>query len=241
MNVKWLKIIAMLTMLIDHIGARLYPQIPFLRFIGRIAFVLYAFMASEGIKKTRNKEKYLGKLLLFAFLSEIPFDLSRKNMLFDWSYQNVIFTLFFGTFTLYVYEKTKNKLYLAITAVLSMIVLIFMKTDYCLLGIPLIVGLHLCNVENDLERKFGIAFVVICFSLLNIIFYTDIKLSLEFLRNISKSTFWIHFGELMAIPILCSYNGLKGYKSKIFSWFYWLFYPGHAIILWLIKYHFAKI
>ena len=76
-----LKIIAMITMFIDHFGARLMGNMPAMRVVGRIAFVLYAFMAVEGFRHTSNRSKYLLKLFVLAIVSEIPFNLMEYRTL----------------------------------------------------------------------------------------------------------------------------------------------------------------
>ena len=71
-----LKCIAMVCMLIDHTGAVLFPQYRILRIIGRIAFPIYCFLLVEGAMHTRDIRKYELRLLGFALVSEIPFDLA---------------------------------------------------------------------------------------------------------------------------------------------------------------------
>ena len=73
---EWLKIIACVIMLIDHIGAVLLPQYIWLRYIGRIAFPIYCFLLAEGVHYTKNPQKYGLRLAAGALLSEIPFDLA---------------------------------------------------------------------------------------------------------------------------------------------------------------------
>lgn len=82
LNATTLKIIAVITMLIDHIAYVLqiysysYSTYHIMRIIGRIAFPIFAFMIAEGAKHTRDIRKYLLRLLIFAFISEVPFDLA---------------------------------------------------------------------------------------------------------------------------------------------------------------------
>ena len=65
-----LKLIAIITMLIDHIGAVLYPEIRWLRLIGRIAFPIFAYLVAEGFYKTSDIKKYLKRLFIFALVSD---------------------------------------------------------------------------------------------------------------------------------------------------------------------------
>ena len=116
-----LKTIACITMLVDHIGAScieagiltpgldigtlsrdtlstypLYRLDMVLRFTGRLAFPLFCFLLVEGFVHTHNVKGYLGRLVLFGLLSEVPFDLAFFRTPFDPSAQNVYWTLALG-------------------------------------------------------------------------------------------------------------------------------------------------
>ena len=99
-----LKLIACLTMFIDHFGvaiARIPPfsAMPdlygFCRIIGRLAFPIYAFLIAQGVKHTGREGKYLLRLAVGFLLSELPFDILFKGG-FTWEYQNVYLTLLLG-------------------------------------------------------------------------------------------------------------------------------------------------
>ena len=101
-----LKLIAVITMLIDHTAAScfrswglMYAPVPFLngiswywlcRMIGRIAFPLYCFMIAEGVHHTRNWKKYAGRLLILALVSEFPFDFGLHGLSVNLGKPNVI-------------------------------------------------------------------------------------------------------------------------------------------------------
>ena len=115
-----IKVIAIVTMFIDHCGAVFVERkmslisltVPdfrtdptyvkleiidgIMRSIGRIAFPLFIFLLIQGFMHTRNRLKYAIRLGLFALISEVPFDMAFKNTYFTMSYQNVFFTLFLG-------------------------------------------------------------------------------------------------------------------------------------------------
>jgi len=109
-----LKLIASACMLIDHIGAVFPASTPLaFRFIGRIAFPVYAYLVAQGCKHTKNINKYLLRLGVFALISEIPFDLAFYGR-FNWTTgflrdTNVFYTLFLGVGCIAVYEKLKQK------------------------------------------------------------------------------------------------------------------------------------
>ena len=99
-------------MLIDHIGAVFFPQVMILRFIGRLAFPIYAFLLVQGYQHTANTpryQKYVGRMLLFAAISEISFDLCFYKTPIYLGYQNVYFTLLLGLLALYCYDFLEKK------------------------------------------------------------------------------------------------------------------------------------
>ena len=87
---------AMATMLVDHMGYVLFPWILWLRCVGRIAFPIFAFQIAEGCIRTHDRRRYALRLLLFAVLTEVPFDLAFNGQVLYLGYQNVLWTLLAG-------------------------------------------------------------------------------------------------------------------------------------------------
>ena len=119
-----LKIIAIITMFIDHLAASLIelhmpmdsPASPWfitdiiMRLIGRLGFPLFVFLLVEGSHYTKNKVNYLRNMLIFALVSEIPFDLALvSGHVWDFSHQNVFFTLLFGLCFIFLSDYVKEK------------------------------------------------------------------------------------------------------------------------------------
>ena len=104
-----LHIIAMTFMLMDHLWATLLPAQDWLTCVGRLAFPIFAFMAVEGYFHTHSFKKYILRLLLFAVLSEIPFDLMYGGTWFYPFHQNVIWTLLIGLAGIHLMEKARKK------------------------------------------------------------------------------------------------------------------------------------
>ena len=100
-----LKLIAIIIMFIDHMGAILFPRVLFLRMIGRIAFPIFAYLIAEGASHSHNRLNYFFRLLSFAFISETFFDIAFHSELNYLINTNVFFTLAFAIATIYIYER----------------------------------------------------------------------------------------------------------------------------------------
>lgn len=159
LNATTLKLIAVLAMLCDHFAAVLLGRgaslgwitaenptaldLPYqiLRSIGRMAFPIFAYFIVEGFLHTRDRKKYFGKLLLFAILSEMPFDFAIFGEV-HWQYQNVFFTLALAVLMLELLvrlPKIYNLPVLAVCCVISW----HLKFDYMIAGPVLIAMLYL--------------------------------------------------------------------------------------------------
>lgn len=184
--------------------------------IGRLSFPIFCFLIIEGFLYTHNVKKYIGRLALFAIISEIPFDLAFSGEFIAWGYQNVFFTLLIGLLVItgfrFVEQKREwNKvlrlfLYLIIIAA-GCAAATYLKTDYSMIGVLTIVVMYLFK-----ENKMGAACVG-C-GTLTLMSLTEI------------TTF------LSLIPIYL-YNKERGKGNR---WFFYVFYPLHILILYLIAY-----
>ena len=109
LNTFTLKIIAIVSMLVDHIGLVFFPEVMMFRIIGRISFPIFAYVLAEGIYYTKDITKYMLRLGIFALLSEIPYDLAVMGSVLEFSHQNVFFTLFFGVLMFWAYKKIEHQ------------------------------------------------------------------------------------------------------------------------------------
>ena len=211
----WLKIIAVICMIFDHVGDALFPQQLWLRAIGRVAFPIFAFCLSVGYIHSNNKKAYLLRIGIFAFISEIPFNLFVSGKIIYLDYQNVMFTFFISILSLMIYDKiTKNK-----------------KTMSYFFGIivVLLMGILALVFESD----YGLYGVLLVF--LYYVFYEkgqNIRVLLTTLFQLSFKNVGVYiWGFLSCIPLFL-YNGKRG---KGLKWFFYAFYPGHLLIIYLIK------
>lgn len=202
-----LKLIAVAAMLIDHMGYVLFPQYPVMRVIGRLAFPIYCFLIAEGAAHTSNWKKYGLRLLIFAVISEIPFDLAFNNRLIDWSYQNVFWTLLLGLLTIELYEK-KN--YLAYAGIVVLVLLgNILGTDYGSEGVLLVFIIHVVKKDDFRWAAFIIAVWCLCFG---------------------GTERW---GAFSAIFILL-YNGKRGLNTPAVKYGFYGFYPIHLLVLYAV-------
>ena len=146
-----LKYIAMATMLVDHMGYVLFPWILWLRCVGRIAFPIFAFQIAEGCIRTHDRRRYALRLLLFAVLTEVPFDLAFNGQVLYLGYQNVLWTLLAGALVCWAADwaqRTPDALHLlAATAAFAgaFWLLEVCHTDYGGWGVVTVILLALCR------------------------------------------------------------------------------------------------
>ena len=122
-----LHILAMTFMLMDHLWATLLSSQMWLTHVGRLAFPIFAFLAVEGYFHTRSFKRYALRMLLFAVLSEVPFDLMYGGTVFYPVHQNVIWTLLLGLLGIRLMEaaRAKGKRWLYILTCAAVVVLGF--------------------------------------------------------------------------------------------------------------------
>ena len=232
-----IKVIAIITMLIDHIGAFLvYPYLLggavtevekwqklyyIMRIVGRVALPIFAFMLIEGIKHTSNVKKYVLRLVVFAIISELPFVMASENAISKISMTNVFFTLAIALTTVAVLDKLiklKNK-YLLVPAVLIIgigaAIAKYLETDYGEYGVlAVVLGFLLSKITADVGEKISYIAAIsgICM----------ILISIGGLET---------FALLSIIPV-CFYNGKRGAGLK---YFFYVFYQAHLFVITLIR------
>lgn len=210
-----LKLIAMVSMVIDHVGDIFFPEAIWMRVVGRIAMPLFAFCVSEGYIHTRDRQSYLMRMGVFALISEIPFDLAFYGTLYL-QHQNIMLTFFLALCALLAFDYLTERydgvqgLALGIGAV-TVIALgsIFLRADYNFSAIGLIFVFYFLRDQDAFIRyTAGMAFLLL-------------------VRNVGINL----WGILSAIP-LSFYNGKRGRGLKLL---FYVFYPAHFLVLFAIK------
>ncbi len=241
-----LKLVAIITMAIDHIGASViarmlskagksalttsnptYLLYEILRGIGRLAFPIFIFLLIEGYVHMRNKWKYLGRMGIFALVSEIPFDIAvfikpevvREYKLLELAHQNVYFTLFIGLLTVVALDEIEKTFagtayYMLLNAaaiITGSVVAYLLKTDYSMAGVIAISEMYIFRRNKML----------------------GFTLSVAVLALISSTSELL---ALFGLPLIYFYNGKRGLKLK---YVFYLFYPVHLLILAMIRIFFV--
>ena len=220
-----LKLIAICTMFIDHMGHTLFPGVMWLRCIGRIAFPIFCFLIAEGCVYTHDRKKYALRLLVFALLSEIPFNLMTGGWVWNPYDQNVLWTLLAGALVCWLMDWALKRR-AASSFVLTGAVMVaaywlleLLNTDYGGWGMLLVVmfyGVHRAPggaVSKMIAQALGLAF----FSIVSMGGYVSIEL-------------W----SLVALVPIWLYNGQRGFSPKAVQYGFYAFYPVHILVLSLI-------
>ena len=237
LTANMLRTIAVIFMLSDHIWATALSFGDWMTYIGRMAFPIFAFQIAEGFVHTSNFKKYALRLLGFAVITEIPFNLFYSSRFFNPYHQNVLFTLLLGLLAIKVIDglkKDRSLKNIALSVLLLGLILLASVVgfvDYNHYGVLTVIMFYLM-------RDFPFAWLGqrIGMILINIVIFEGLVFPVE----IFGKTFEIPsqgFAVFALIPIWL-YGNRKGKSSKILQYGFYAFYPLHMLVLFLIK-HFS--
>ena len=214
-----LKIIAMLSMLIDHVGMEIFPEYKILRIIGRLSFPIFAYMIAEGCFHTRNRKKYLLLMAGLGLGCQAVYTIACHSF-----YMNILLTFSMSVIIIFAIDeflkkKSKASFITAAGVILSVIFITLVlpeifkengfKTDYGILGVLLPVAVY---YSPDKKAK--------------IIFTSAILILMALMSSDNQ------FFSLLSIPFIMLYNGKRGkYNMK---YVFYIFYPAHLVIIYFI-------
>ena len=246
-----IKYLAILTMLIDHIGMFFIPisTIPglFCRVIGRFTAPTMCFFLAEGYIHTSSRKKYGTRLFVFGVLSQIPYALShyavpsRDPLLqdtvagvagFSWERAwkalltpdfNMILTLFLSFLILYVYDLVPG--YNKRIVLIGLLLAASMFCDWGMVAPFYALTFAIYREDRKKQLKYFVL-ITMCYVIMETVFC------------IMNDRHWYgqlwQLGLLLFIPVLSLYNGENGSRSAFHKWFFYLFYPIHLLIFWAI-------
>ena len=244
-QIRWLAII---TMTIDHVALALpLPSITILglplyhvmRMLGRAAFPIFAFGISQGCSLSHNLKKYLSRLLLFALISEVPFQLALKNgrMSTHLTANNVFFTLFAGEICCVIVKhfRAKNAGWIASVPIAAIILLCEINhTDYGGIGVLFIL---IPYIFSDSKKSQIVSLsVVVAFFYIFVSHFSGFQYpqfswmySAGNLRLVVQDL----IGASLGIVLLIAYNGQKGLSKT--KWLFYGYYPLHLLLIYAIS------
>lgn len=230
-----LRLIAVLLMVSDHIWATYMSFGDWMTYIGRMAFPIFAFQIAEGFVHTKNFKKYALRLLAFALISELPFNLFYSSRWFNPYHQNVMFTLLLGLMAIKVIDnlkknhKPKDIALSALWLLLIVVGSVLGFVDYGFNGMLMVVLFYICR-----DFPFAWLLQLIGMIVINVILFEGQMIPTEiFGKAVEIPT--QAFAVFSLIPIWL-YGGRKGVSNKFLQYGFYAFYPVHMIILYLIKY-----
>ena len=208
-------------MVFDHVGDLFFPDAMWFRMIGRLSMPVFSFCIAEGFTHTKDKKKYLLRLGVFALISEIPFDLAFEGKV-GFSHQNIMLSFFLAVAALMLYDWVADeenperkhspvvKTVLGVCIVAAISVLSFLlRADYTFFAVIAVFLFYVFRKRHPLIRAgAGVAFL-----------------------SITRTIGYYCTTGFSFIP-LAMYNGKKG---KGLKWMFYLFYPGHLLLLAAIK------
>lgn len=214
-----LKIIAMITMFLDHLGYALYGKFSPFNYIGRLAFPIFAFGISEGYTHTKSKKNYFIRLLMFAIVSQSPFMLFCSIFKTGFSL-NIFFTLLLGLIAIIGYEQCDSKAVGILLVACLASTADFIKADYGYFGVLMIFIFHVFKNKKWLMYLSFIGLCLIKYFPLALTTGLYLEYGLLFLCTLIPLIF-IHF-----------YNEKKGPDTK---YILYGFYPAHLILLYVFN------
>lgn len=217
LNAAQLKIIALISMLTDHLAvcfAELLPEWGYnvMRSVGRLAFPIFCFLIVEGFEKTSSRLKYCLRLLIFALISEVPYDMLMHRAWFYPYGNNIMFTLMLTVLVLWIVDVLQKKGTPGIIAALSIaiaagVAAYFLHLEYSWKCIAIAMLFYVAK-NDDAVKYAGTA----CVLLIN--------------------TTITGLNAVFALPLIYLYNGKKGKTQK---YFFYIFYPVHILALGIVK------
>ena len=225
-----LKIIAALSMLIDHIGVMFFPQVKILRIIGRIAMPIFSFMIAEGARYTRNKARYFLTVFGLAAVCQLVYFLYDGD-----TYMSILVTFSLSILTIYALDFFKESLFSFEATALR-------KILSCLLFLSVVTVVYYLNTILEIDYGFLGCMLPVFAS----VFHAPKNCDVEFLKKLD--VMYIHLlmlsvglvclalssggtqpWSLLALPFLALYSGKRG-KTNM-KYFFYIFYPAHLLIL----------
>lgn len=231
-----LHVLAMGLMLCDHLWAMLFPAQEWLTCLGRLAFPIFAFMAAEGYRRTHDLRRYLLRLLFWALVTEIPFNLMYGGSVFYPCHQNVLWTFLLSLLAIVGIERCRARLRPVPAALLSAGIALLgfalgfaAMVDYYGVGVLTVLTFYFFQGQSWKSRLGQF----VCLYILNMELMGGLSYTFQ-LFGLELEIAQQGFALLALIPIWL-YQGRQGLHNKVFRYFCYAFYPVHMLLLFAVR------
>ena len=215
-----LKIIAMIAMTADHVGLQLLPELTFLRWIGRLALPLYAYMIAEGCRHTRSRKRYLLSIALMALVCQAVYLVAMGSL-----YQCILVTFFLSLCLIYLLDYAREAPGIG---------------RWCLFGLGVITAWFLCQVLPTLlpgtDFRIDYDFWGIALPLLIYLGKTrpqSLLLAAVGLVGLALDHGGRQWLGLLALPLLMLYDGTRGKRN--IKYLFYFYYPAHLVVIYILS------
>ncbi|MFC1790243.1 TraX family protein [Patescibacteria group bacterium] len=218
-----IKIIALITMVIDHLGYFFFPKVELFRLIGRLSFPLFAWAIANGARYTKNINLYLARIGVFATISQIPYLMANRLVEPSFSKLNVLFTLFIGL-VIIKFISHKNLIIRFLVTSTLLIMATQLKLDYGIENVLSIITFYLFFNKPPLLipiQSFLYSF--------NYLYHTFLLSPTRPLTLALKYGYFAPFA-VFSLPITFLYNHKKGKNLK---YLFYLFYPLQFVFFYI--------
>ncbi|HMA78532.1 MAG TPA: TraX family protein [Candidatus Paceibacterota bacterium] len=216
MTAATLKLLALATMIIDHVGVVFFPDQVLWRIIGRFSLPLFAFAIAEGFRQTSSIPQYGLRLLLLGVVSQVPYSLLFYESVLTFAELNILFTLALGLLALMAWSLPSRPVAIGLVAG-TLVAAELLRVDFGAFGILLVLSSYVFLQQS---RWWGVFALV-----LSTFWYT--------LWGINSTWYWVQFFSLLAIPFCLLYRGVQG-NRQLYSRYFYALYPFHLFALWLV-------
>ena len=234
-NADFLRFTAVIFMLLDHSWTAFIPGNNWLNYLGRMAFPIFAFQISEGFIHTSDIKKYFLRLLVFALVSEIPFNVFCASEIFFPHYQNILFTFLLSIVALEIVKTVKKdptvlKVTMGFIGVAIVVISAeILKVDYGAAGVVTVLAFYLFR---DFPCAFLAQFATLFFVF--VFLYPGRPVLFGFRGEIYS--FPVQIFSLFSLIFIWLYNGKKGKKNKALQYGFYAFYPLHIALLCVVRF-----
>ena len=234
MTSNQLKILALVTMTIDHVGYMIFPGVLWLRIIGRIAFPIFAYCIAEGCFYTHDKRRYLGGIVALGALCQVVYLLAMGSL-----EQTILTTLALGIMVVYAMQNVAAKRSAGAWGLLALAVAF---DAFVCFGIPQLAP----RTDFGIDYGFvGTLLPAVCY-LPRLLFadkpdqkrrgittgFAAVGIAALAIAMTPISS-WVQWAGLLAVPALAAYNGKRG-KLKL-KYLFYIYYPAHLVVIWAIS------